>query len=91
MRRPPKRKTPGGGMPGAMGCSRRYPDTPNSVNPQGPRLHIRVLKREDGHAVALFGAVGGYLTTIARGLTEGEANERAETEAAERGIEVRNG
>jgi len=54
-----------------------------------PRLHIRVLKREDGHAVDLFGEALGHIITIACGLTEDEANERAEAEATERGIEVR--
>ncbi|MEA3538779.1 MAG: hypothetical protein U9R73_06575 [Pseudomonadota bacterium] len=53
------------------------------------RLHIRVLKREDGHAVALFGEALGHIITIACCLSESEARERAELEAAERGIEVR--
>lgn len=54
-----------------------------------PRLHIRVLKREDGHAVALFGEALGHIITIACCLTETEAVTRANEEAAERGIEVR--
>lgn len=54
-----------------------------------PRLHIRVLKREDGHAVALFGDALGHIITLACGLTEDEANERAATEASERGLAVR--
>lgn len=53
------------------------------------RLHIRVLKREDGHAVALFGEALGHIITIACCLSEDEARERAELEADERGIEVR--
>lgn len=56
-----------------------------------PRLHIRVLKREDGHAVALFGEALGHIITIAAGLDTDEANERAAVEASERGIEVRHG
>ena len=54
-----------------------------------PRLHIRVLKREDGHTVALFGDALGHIITLACGLTEDEANERADVEAVERGLEVR--
>lgn len=65
--------------------------TPNSVNPQGPRLFVQVGRDIDGHKVTLHGYVGGYLTTIVRGLTADEANERAATEAAERGLEVRHG
>lgn len=89
MRSPPKRKRPGGGTPGAQGCSREHPDNPFRKNPQGPRLFVQVGRDIDGHKVTLHGYVGGYLTTIVRGLTEGEANERAATEASERGLAVR--
>lgn len=57
-------------------------------NPQGPRLFVQVGRDIDGHKVTIHGFVGGYLTTIVRGLTEQEARERAATEAGERGIEV---
>lgn len=67
------------------GCSKPIK---NLRNPQGPRLFVQVGRDIDGHKVTLHGYVGGYLTTIVRGLTEDEANERAATEAAERGLEV---
>lgn len=53
------------------------------------RIYLRVLQKDDGYAVGVFGEVGGYLSTIARGLTAEEAHIRASQEAAERGLEVR--
>jgi len=54
-----------------------------------PRLFLVITERPDGWQVELHGPVGGHLVTLARGLEFQEANERAESEAAERGIEVR--
>ncbi len=54
-----------------------------------PRLFLILAERPDGWQVELHGPVGGHLVTLARELTEHEAQERADTEAAERGIEVR--
>lgn len=51
-----------------------------------PRLHIRVLKREDGHAVALFGDAIGRVCRIASYPTRLEAVNRAILEEQERGV-----
>jgi hypothetical protein len=87
-----KRRPVGGGAveTAFTGCgtSTAYHSTaPLSIN--RPRLHLQISRESDGHAVSLHGVVGGRLVTLARGLTESEAHERAEAEAAERGIEVR--
>jgi hypothetical protein len=81
---PPKKRTLGlWGKPSGSGNTCR-----NDVS-TAPRLFIQVGKDVDGCTVSLHGYVGGRLVTLSRGLTEAEANERAETEAAERGLAVR--
>lgn len=55
----------------------------------GPRLHVQISRESDGLAVSLHGAVSGRMVTLARGLTEEEARGRAEAEASERGIPIR--
>ena len=88
-RKSPRRANNGEGF-GIPSAELQKPNK-NNPNPQGPRLFIQVSREVDGHKVTLHGYVGGYLTTIVRGLNEVEAIERAETEAAERGMEVRHG
>lgn len=87
-----KRRPVGGGAvdPTIGGCGAKlayHSTAPLSIN--RPRLHLKISRESDGHAVSLHGVVGGRLVTLARGLSEGEAQERAATEASERGIEVR--
>lgn len=85
-RKSPRRANGEGFGMSMAGCSK---PTKNLHNPQGPRLHLQVSRESDGYAVSLWGAVGGKLVTLSRGLTEQEANERAATEASERGLAVR--
>lgn len=87
MARKSPRRANGGGF--EIPSAELQKPTKNLHNPQGPRLFLQIGREVDGHAVRLHGFVGGYLTTIVRGLTEEEARERAEQEAAERGLEVR--
>ncbi|WP_300535987.1 hypothetical protein [Sphingosinicella sp.] len=57
-------------------------------------LHVRAFERaaadQPGEwVVALWGEALGHIITIASGLAEDEAHERADVEAEQRGLEVR--